>query len=311
MNWTEGIQRALDYLEEHITEDIDYAELARLSYSSPYHFQRVFSLLCGHTLGDYIRMRRLTLAGRELAAGKLKVIDAAVKYGYDNPDSFARAFVRFQGITPSAAREPGALLNSFTRLSVKLTLEGGHRMNYRIEQFPGMTLTGYRRRFTGVPWGEERARQEEQFCVSTRAHQWLLRGASVLHRTLNPLGDMGMAGIVTNIGDDGYDYWIAYDLEDWEREHLRDPAVTGIDLTSFGFEDIVLPPCTCAVFESERTAYPMLPFHDLREEITTQWLPASGYQLADAPEIEIIHWYGNPDRDKRFVELWLPIETAN
>lgn len=310
MDWTTGIQQALDYLEEHITEDVDYAMLARLACSSTYHFQRVFSLLCGHTLGEYIRLRRLTLAGRELAAGKIKVIDAAVKYGYDNPDSFARAFTRFHGITPSAAREPGAKLCSFTRLSIKLTLEGGSSMNYRIESFPGMTLTGYRRRFTGVPYGQERAAQEEQFCVTTRAHQWLLRGAALNKRGLNPLGDMGMAGVVTNIGDDGYDYFIAYQLDQWEREKLHNPSVMGIDLSPFGFEDIVLPPCTCAVFESERTAYPILPFHDLREQIATQWLPASGCQLADAPELEIIHWYGNPDRDKRFVELWLPIETA-
>lgn len=308
MDWTTGIQRAIDYLEAHITEEIDYADLAKLSYSSSYHFQRVFSLLCGHTLGEYIRLRRLTLAGQELASGKIKVIDAALKYGYESPDSFTRAFVRFHGITPSAAREPGATLNSFTRLTVKLTLEGGSNMNYRIEQRPEMVLTGYRRRFTGVPWGEERARQEEAFSVTTRAHQWLLRGASLLRRTLNPLGDMGMAGVVTNIGDDGYDYFIAYQLEDWEREKLRDPSVMGLDLTPFGFEDILLPPCTCAVFETERTLYPMLPFHDLREQIASQWLPASDFQLADAPELEIIHWYGNPDREKRYVELWLPIE---
>ena len=309
MDWTTGIQRALDYLEANITEEIDYAELARLAYSSTYHFQRVFSLLCGYTLGDYIRMRRLTLAGQELSAGKTRVIDAAVKFGYDSPDSFARAFVRFHGITPSAAREPGAMLRSFTRLSIKLTLEGGNHMNYRIQQRPEMILTGYRRRFTGVPYGEQRANQEEALWVSTRAHQWLLRGASLLTRKIHPLGDMGVAGIVTNIGDDGYDYYIAYDPDEWEREHLHDLEVTGIDLTPFGFEEIKLPSCMCAVFESDRSISPMPPFHDLREQIATQWLPASGYQLADQPELEIIHWYGNPNRDKRFVELWLPIEA--
>lgn len=170
MNWITGIQRALDYIEEHLTQEIDYEVLAREACSSFYHFQRVFSLLCGYTLGEYIRLRRLTLAGAELAAGKIRVIDAALKYGYDSPDSFARAFTRFHGVTPSSAREEGVRLNTFTRLSIKLSLEGGCSMDYRIENHPGMTLTGCCRRFDGVPHGPRRTKQEEMLFTSTRAH---------------------------------------------------------------------------------------------------------------------------------------------
>lgn len=82
MEWVVGIQRAIDYIEDHITEELDYEEIARTGFSSSYHFQRVFSILCGYTLGEYIRSRRLTLAGMELAADKIRVIDAAVKYRY-------------------------------------------------------------------------------------------------------------------------------------------------------------------------------------------------------------------------------------
>ena len=151
MDWVMGMQRAINYVEDHITEDLDYDVIARQSYSTSYHFQRVFGLLCGYTLGEYIRSRRLTLAGGELAAGDAKVIDVALKYGYDNPDSFARAFTRFHGVTPSQARREGVKLNSFSRLSLKLSLEGGSIMEYRIEEKQELRLTGFKRRFTGVP----------------------------------------------------------------------------------------------------------------------------------------------------------------
>ena len=108
MDWIQGVQRAVDYVEAHITEPIDYEEAAKQAYSSSFHFQRVFSILCGFTLGDYIRMRRLSLAGNELASSGIRVIDAALKYGYDTPESFSRAFTRFHGVTPSQAKHAGA-----------------------------------------------------------------------------------------------------------------------------------------------------------------------------------------------------------
>jgi len=133
MDWITGIQKAVDYVEAHITEAIDYEEVAKQAYSSSFHFQRVFSILCGFTLGDYIRMRRLTLAGIEIASSGIRVIDVAFKYGYDTPESFSRAFTRFHGVSPSQAKQGGAALKSFSPLSVKLVLDGGNTMNYRIE----------------------------------------------------------------------------------------------------------------------------------------------------------------------------------
>lgn len=115
MDWISGIQKAVDYVEVHITEDLDYNEIAKQAYSSPFHFQRIFSILCGYTLGDYIRMRQLTLAGNELASTNAKVLDIAVKYGYDTQESFSRAFTRFHGVSPSQVRN-GANLKSFSRL---------------------------------------------------------------------------------------------------------------------------------------------------------------------------------------------------
>lgn len=133
MDWITGIQRAIDYVEQHLTESIDYEEVAKQAYSSSFHFQRVFGILCGFTLGEYIRLRRLSLAGSELLHSEEKIIDIAYKYGYDTPESFSRAFTRFHGIAPSQAKNPSIALKSFSRLSVKLTLNGGNTMDYRIE----------------------------------------------------------------------------------------------------------------------------------------------------------------------------------
>ena len=151
MDWITGIQNAIDYIENHLTETIDYDIVAKQSFSSTYHFQRIFSILCGFTVGEYIRNRRLSLAGSELATSDIKVIDVAMKYGYESPDSFAKAFQKFHGVTPSAARMKGSKLRSFSRLILKISLEGGKLMNYRIEEKPEMILTGYKKHFAGVP----------------------------------------------------------------------------------------------------------------------------------------------------------------
>lgn len=107
MDWIQGIQRAIDYVETNITEEIDFEAAAKEAHFSSFHFQRVFGILCGFSLGEYIHMRRLSLAGEELSAGEAKIIDVALKYGYDTPESFFRAFTRFHGITPSEVKRGG------------------------------------------------------------------------------------------------------------------------------------------------------------------------------------------------------------
>lgn len=133
MEWIRGIQKAIDYVEDHLTEEVDYEAVAKEACSSAFHFQRVFGILCGYSLGEYIRMRRLTLAASDLICTGDKVIDIALRYGYDTPESFTRAFVRFHGVTPTEARR-GSNVKSFSRLSVKLILTGGNTMDYRIEK---------------------------------------------------------------------------------------------------------------------------------------------------------------------------------
>ncbi len=131
MNWIQAVQSAIDYVEENITKNVDLEEIAKRAYSSPFHFQRVFGILCGTTIGEYIRIRRLSLAGEELSKGNSKITDVALKYGYDTPESFSRAFTRFHGVTPSEAKR-GGKVRIYTPLSVKLVLTGGKKMDYRI-----------------------------------------------------------------------------------------------------------------------------------------------------------------------------------
>ena len=297
MDWITGIQNAVNYIEDHIAEELDYEQIAKVSFSSSFHFQRVFSILCGYTLGEYIRNRRLTLAGAELANTREKVIDVAYKYGYDNPESFAKAFQKFHGITPSQARGIGAMLKSFSRLSIKVSLEGGSIMNYRIEEKPAMLLTGYKRRFTGSP--NDKQDQDHNFACETRLEQYILEGMCREHETIYQ--------ILTNFDADGYDFYYAYQFPSWALEDMQEiPA----DIAA-RFENVSIPAGTYIVFETERCEFPTAKMDELRMKAVSEWLPTSGYELRDAPEIGVIHWFWEEGNDKvnhsRYCELWLPI----
>lgn len=299
MDWITGIQKAIDYIEEHLIDEVDCEVVAKQSFSLSYHFQRVFSILCGYTLGEYIRNRRLMLAGAELASGKIKVIDVALKYGYESPDSFAKAFQKFHGITPSQARSDGAVLKSFSRLSIKIILEGGSMMNYRIEEKDEMVLTGYKRHFTGTP--AERFKQESDFYVSTRANQYILKGLAHDCDT--------QYSIMTNYSDDGYDFYIASKLDECSTKNLDKEL--GVDEAK-RFETIMIPRQLYLICETERAKYPTMLFEDVRRKAVTEWLPSSEYQLADTLELSVSHWFfqcGNDSVSKsRYIELWISIE---
>lgn len=140
MNWAEGIQNAINYIEDNLTEELDYNAVAEQAACSSYYFQKIFSVLCDMTLGEYIRNRRLALAGSELISTDAKVIDLALKYGYSSPESFTRAFTLFHGVSPSEARRSKPRLRSFSRLTVELSLKGGKNMNYRIIEKPAFRV---------------------------------------------------------------------------------------------------------------------------------------------------------------------------
>lgn len=133
MSWVVGVQRAINYMEDHIKEDLDYEKIAAEANCSSYYFQKIFHILCDMSVGEYIRNRRLSLAGTELIHSDKKIIDLALEYGYENPESFTRAFLKFHGIAPSEARKKKCGLRLFSRLSVQIIMKGGNLMdNYNI-----------------------------------------------------------------------------------------------------------------------------------------------------------------------------------
>ena len=142
--WLSGMQAMLDSIEQHLTEEIDIRDLARLVGVSPFYCQRIFGALCNMTLGEYIRARRLSQAGQDLSRGNIRVLDTAVLYGYESADSFARAFQHFHGISPSQAREAGAALRYLAPLHIKISLEGGTMLDYRIVELAPFTVMGKR-----------------------------------------------------------------------------------------------------------------------------------------------------------------------
>ena len=301
MDWITGIQNAINYIEDNITEELDYEAIAKASFSSPFHFQRVFSILCGYTLGEYIRNRRLSLAGTELVCSNKKVIDIAYKYGYETPESFTKAFQKFHGFTPSQARSCNVNLKSFSRLSIKISLEGGSIMNYRIQEKKAMLLTGYKRRFIGSP--NDKQDQDHNFACETRLEQYILEGMCREHETIYQ--------ILTNFDSEGYDFYYAYQFPKWALDDMQDiPA----DIAS-RFENGMIPAGTYIVFETERCEFPTAKMDELRMKAISEWLPTSGYELRDAPEIGVIHWFWEEGNKKlnhsRYCELWLPIVKKN
>lgn len=288
MNWIQGIQKAIDYVEANITEEIDYEEVARQAYSSSFHFQRVFGILCGFSLGDYIRMRRLSLAGEELSRGNGKIIDVAMKYGYDSPESFSRAFTRFHGVTPSEARRSGNV-KVFTPLSVKLILTGGRKMDYRIEKRDAFQVVCKRKR-VGKP--------QSAAAADEITSMWQEYGADgTMDRLIacfpeNP-GMKGLLGICfsSELGAGQFPYGIGVEYDGREVDD---------DL-----EIVEIPGNTYAVF----TCKGRMPdaFAETYHRIVTEFFPQSSqYEYAENVEFEVYPSadVSNPDYT---CEIWIAV----
>ncbi len=144
LNWLTSTEQAIEYIETHITDKLDYDDIASAAFCSSYHFQRMFSVFAGCTLGEYIRARKMTLAAAELKNPQARIIDVAIKYGYESQEGFARAFTKFHGITPSAAKKKGAKLKSYSRLTVYELDEGGNMLEYSIEELPKSTYAVFK-----------------------------------------------------------------------------------------------------------------------------------------------------------------------
>lgn len=283
MGWVESISDAVIYIEENLTEELEIEAIAKQAYLSPFYFQKGFSMLCNFTVGEYIRQRRLALAGSELVSTDQKIIDIAIKYGYESPDSFTRAFTRFHGATPTAVRKDGAAIKSFAPLKIKFSLEGGYIMEYKIVEKDAFTVVGSKKTFT-----YDAAKAEiPKFWAE---HYQEGKGEHVC----------GMYGINIDEGMDGvnFDYLIADNYE--PTKELPEGLITQI-----------IPKHTWAVFPCKGSMPNAL--QEVNKKVFGEWLPScSDYEVAAGYCIEMytdIADYPNGNQDENYYsEMWIPVK---
>ena len=291
MEWPERMNAAVDYIEANLADEIDMEKAARIACCSSFHFRRMFFAFAGETAAEYVRRRRMTLAARELTSIKTKVIDAAVKYGYDSPDAFTRAFRNVHGITPVAALGPVVRLAAHPRISFSRNLAGGDNMDYKIIEKPAFEIIVKARKFTTA--------QGENFIKIPQFWEEIMQGENGFKALMKLTQDQ--AGPVTGAGSlgicmmDGVNDKFAYAIGVEKPTAKAAPA---------GFETLRIPAATWAVFES---VGPMpKAIQDVTVKIFKEWFPSTGYEHAAIPELEV-YLPGNPDAPDYHCQVWIPI----
>ena len=278
MEWIERLNDAVGYIEEHLTEEIDYERLGKIACCSSYHFQRMFTYMAGVPLSEYIRRRRMSLAAVDLQSTGIKIIDVAGKYGYNSPTAFNRAFQSVHGIAPSAVKNEGVSVKSFPPVSFKIIVKGVEEMNYRIETKDAFRIVG-----VSVPLEKD---IEKNFAVIPRKWQEIVMNGTLQKLTgLMDTQPMGVLGVST-----------CNDTEPWRYSIAVASSQTDRDL-----EEYTVPAATWAVFPGAGTNQSI---QELERRIVTEWLPTSGYEYGNAPDVEV---YLNPDPQNAQYEVWIPV----
>ncbi|MDE7310593.1 MAG: AraC family transcriptional regulator [Eubacterium sp.] len=275
MEWVQVINQAIEYIEKHLEEDIHCEDVSRSVHMSLFHFQRMFHLLTGMTVGEYIRKRRLSVAGEELTRQQTKVIDVAFKYGYHSSESFTKAFTRFHGATPSQVKK-GKELKSFNKLVVKISVEGGTIMDYRIEKKEAFRLLVYAKLFTdessekGIPAFWEEYYQKELFKKAP-----------------------GYLGVCAQEKESaaGFMYGIGCDVDDVKE-------------VPEGFRILHIPAYTWAIFKCVGPTPDAI--QKTWEDIYREWLPGADYKLI--PDYDIENYLPGDNTSNDYVsEIWIPV----
>ncbi len=282
MEWLQRLNESLIYLEEHIADTIAYEEAARIACCSTFHYQRMFTYIAGMPLSEYVRRRRMTAAAFDLQSGGMKVIDVSLKYGYDSPTAFNRAFQSVHGVPPSAAREEGVSLKAYPRISFAISIKGEAEMNYKIEKRDAIRIVGVKEHMD--------LNVEENFANVPLFWQKTIQ-SGIVPTIIGAMDNepYGLLGVSTCMNGKDFDYYIA--------------AASGKPLP-LGLEEYLIPAGTWAIFDC---VGPMPhAVQDLQKRIVIEWLPVSGYEYADAPDIEVY-----PEGDQSAIDyrcqIWLPV----
>ena len=278
MEWIERLNHAITYIEEHLTEEIDYEQLGRIACCSTFHFQRMFAYMAGVPLSEYIRRRKMSLAAVDLQGNGAKIIDIAGKYGYNSPTAFNRAFQSIHGIAPSAVKNEGVSVKSFPPVTFKITVKGVEEMNYRIETKDAFRIVG-----VSVPLYKD---IEKNFTIIPPKWQEITMNGTV--QKLVDMMDtppMGVLGVSTCNDTEPWRYYIAVSTSKANDE----------------LEEYTVPASTWAIFSGSGTNQSI---QELEQRIITEWIPTSGYEYSNAPDIEV---YLNPDPQNAQYEVWIPV----
>jgi AraC family transcriptional regulator len=286
MTFIESLQKSIDFMENHLHEDISIEEIAAQGHVSPYHFQRMFMILTDMSVGEYLRKRRLTLAAQELATTDVKIIDLALKYGYDSPEAFTKAFRKQHGVSPSEARKGIGNLQSYNRLMIQVHLRGAEPMKYRIVEKDAFQAVGLKR---VCPCGVEGSPNGiAEFWAEVGKDGTIDKLAALMNGEIK-----GLLGITDNYDAKAgtIDYWIA-------AEHVGDAPGSG-------FAALPFPAAKWVVFEVSGYAPTAIP--NAWKQIFAEWIPSNGYELADLPALEA---YTSPDpyRPDAVNQIWLAVK---
>lgn len=283
MDWLKAIQYTLTQIEARISEpDLGIEILAGELFISPPHLQRAFSTLTQLSLSEYIRNRRLTLAAAALQEGQ-SIIETALQFGYETPESFTKAFKRFHGVTPSEAKAGNVALTAFPPLQIQLTLKGESPMNYKLIEKPGFTLVG-----TSIEVSTEHG--ENMVKIPAFWNEINQNGTMEKIIALPGIKELTGACIMDDLKATVFTY-----------------AAAGLFESPFeapGFTTWTVGPQTWAIFE----VVGQMPqsIQEVWQRIFAEWFPATGFEHANAPELEIYPPGDTTAPDYR-CEIWIPV----
>ena len=263
MEWLKKLGKAIDYIEDNLDKEISYDEAARIACCSPYYFQRVFSYVSGVSLAEYIRRRKMTQAAFELQRADSRVIDVALKYGYSSPTSFNRAFQNVHGITPTAAKLGGSVLQAYPSIQFKIEITGGSAMAYRIAKKPPLRIVGIR-----IPLTSD---MEDNLRIVPEFWKASLQGKQFLEICRLSNGEpRGILGISVYRNSKEFYYYIGV--------AANTPAPAGM-------YECEIPAATWVIFENDGRFKEDV--QSVFKRFYMEWLPFSGYKYAELPDIEV------------------------